>query len=99
MVSQGGLGGAGANAVGPETTAAIESLTVLLVVTADRPTASSVLKRTDGMRILWATPARRSNRHLPLGLVHTPWPAVSTERFEPLALHLAGRGPPLAPAA
>jgi hypothetical protein len=84
--------------MGPEGPAAIESLTTVLVVTADRPVLSVAPKRTEA-RVLLATPAGRSNLHLPLGLVHVPWPAVPIERSEPLSLHLAGRGPPLAVAA
>ena len=99
VASQGGPGGAGASTAVPESAAAIESLTMLLFVTADRPTVSNALKRTDGARVLWATPTGRSNLHVPLGLVHAPWPAAPTQRSEPLALHMAGRGPPLALAA
>jgi hypothetical protein len=96
VASQGGLVGAGASTAVPESSAAIESLTMLLVVTADRPTVGVGLKRTDGARVLWATPAGRSTLHLQIGLVHAAWPAVPIERAQPLALHLAGRGPPLA---
>ena len=99
VASQGGLGGVGAAPAGSEGSVAIESVTTLLVVTADRPTLSSVLKRTEGSRVLWATPAGRSNLHIQLGLVHVPWPADPIERFQPLALHQAGRGPPLPVAA
>jgi hypothetical protein len=99
VASQGGLGGRGVSNAVPESASAIESLTMLLVVTADRPTVSIALKRTDGARVLWADPAGRSHLHLPIGLVHAPWPAVRIERSEPLALHLAGRGPPVALAA
>jgi hypothetical protein len=95
VASQGGLGGVGAAPAGSESSVAIESLTTVLVVTADRPTLSSALKRTEVSRVLWATPAGRSNLHLPLGPVHAPWPADPIERFQPLALHQAGRGPPL----
>ncbi|HKE53809.1 MAG TPA: hypothetical protein VKC55_03475 [Actinomycetota bacterium] len=96
VASQGGLVGAGASTAVPESSAAIESLTMLLVVTADRPTVGVGLKRTDGARVLWATPAGRSTLHLQIGLVHAAWPAVPIQRAQPLALHLAGRGPPLA---
>jgi hypothetical protein len=96
VASQGGLVGAGDSTPVPESSAAIESLTMLLVVTADRPTVVVGLKRTDGARVLWATPAGRSTLHLQMGLVHAGWPAFPVERAEPLALQLAGRGPPLA---
>lgn len=99
LASQGGLAGAGSSTAVRESAAAIESLTMLFVVTADRPTASIAFKRTEGARLLWAAPAGRSHLHLPMGLVHAPWPADPIERSEPLALHLAGRGPPLALAA
>jgi hypothetical protein len=98
VAAQGGHPAGGASPVGPESPAAIESLTTALMVTADRPVLSVALKRTEA-RVPWATPAGRSNLHLPLGLVHAPWPAVPIERSEPLAVHLAGRGPPLALAA
>jgi hypothetical protein len=99
LAFHGGLAGAGSSTAVRESAAAIESLTMLLVVTADRPTGSIAFKRTDGSRLLWDAPADRSHLHLPMGLVRAPWPAVPTERSEPLALHLAGRGPPLALAA
>jgi hypothetical protein len=99
VASQGGPGGRGASPAVPESAAAIESFTTLLVVSADRPAVGVALKRTDGARVLWADPAGRSHLHLPIGLVHAPWPALRIERSEPLALHLAGRGPPFALAA
>jgi len=95
VVSQGGPAGAGNSTAAPQSSAAIESLTMLFVVTADRPTVSIALKRTDGPRLPWAALGGRSNLQVPLGLVHTPWPASPSERSRPLALHLAGRGPPL----
>jgi hypothetical protein len=95
LAFQGGLAGAGSSTAVPQSAAAIESLTMLLVVTADRPTGAIAFKRTEGARLLWGAPAGRSHLHLPMGLVHAPWPGVPIERSEPLALHLAGRGPPL----
>jgi hypothetical protein len=95
LAFQGGLAGAGSATAVPQSAAAIESLTMLLVVTADRPTGAIAFKRTEGARLLWGAPAGRSHLHLPMGLVHAPWPGVPIERSEPLALHLAGRGPPL----
>jgi hypothetical protein len=99
LAFQGGLVGAGSSTAVPESAAAIESVTIPLVVTADRPTGSIAFKRTDGARLLWAAPGGRSHLHRPLGLVRAPWPAVPIERSAPLALHLAARGPPLALAA
>jgi len=96
VASTGGLGATDASPVGRESSTAIESLTSLLVVTADRPTVSVGLKRTEGARVLWALTAGRSSLHLVLVLMHTPWPAFPIERSQPLAVHLAGRGPPLA---
>lgn len=98
VAAQGGHVGVGASPMGPESPAAIESLSTVLVVTADRPVLPGALKRTEA-RVLWTTPAGRSNLHLPLGLEHAPWPAVPIDRSEPLGVHLAGRGPPLALAA
>ena len=98
VASQGGHAGVDTSPVGPERSAEIETLTQLLVVTADRPSLSVAFKRNEA-RVLVLTPADRSNLHLPLGLEHMPWPPVPLERFRPLALHLAGRGPPLALAA
>jgi hypothetical protein len=99
LAFQGGFAGARSSTAVPESAAAIESLTMLLVVTADRPTGSIASKRPEGARLLWAAPAGRSHLHHPMGLVHAPWPAVPIGWSEPLALHLAGRGPPLALAA
>ena len=99
VASQVGPGGRDASPAVPERAAAIDSFTSLLVVTADRPAVGVAPKRTEGARVPWVTPAGRSNLHVPLGLVHASWPAVPIERSEPLALHLAGRGPPLALAA
>ena len=93
VASPSGLGGSADPPAVRERAAAIESFARLLVVTADRP-AAIALKRTDGARAPWATPAGRSTVHPPLGLAHFPWPAVPIERSVPLALHLAGRGPP-----
>lgn len=98
VASQGGPGGPGGTTAPPESAATMESLATLPVVAADGPTLSVALKRTEA-RVLLATPAGRSNPHLLQNLVHAPWPALSIGRSEPLALHLAGRGPPLALAA
>jgi len=99
VASQGGPSGAGGSTAVPEAAAAIESLAMLPVLTADRPAGGITFKRTEGARVLWTAPAASSNLHLPLALVHAPWPGDPIVRSQPLALHLAGRGPPLAVAA
>lgn len=92
--SQAGMGD-GTSPAAPETTTAIETLTSMLVVASDRPTVSTSFKRTDGARVMWSTPAGRSVLLHPSALVRLPWSSGPTEGSRPLALHLAGRGPPL----
>jgi hypothetical protein len=98
VASLGGPAGPGGTTAPPESAATIESLATLPALAADGPNLSVALKRTEA-RVLLATPAGRSNPHLQLNLAHAQWPASSIGRSEPLALHLAGRGPPLALAA
>ena len=95
VASQAGIGGVGTSPTVPETTTAIETLTSVLVVASDRPTVSTSLKRTDGPRVLAAAPAGRSIVLHPPGLVPIAWSSGRIEGSRPLALHLAGRGPPL----
>jgi hypothetical protein len=95
VASQGGIGLPGISRALPESSTAIESLTSVLVVASDRPTVSVSFRPTDGARVLWSTPAGRSFLLHPSGIVRLPWLSGPVERSEPLALHLAGRGPPV----
>ena len=93
--SPSGTGATGASPAVADGSAAIESLASVLVVASDRPTLAYSFKRTDGARVLWATPAGRAILLHPNGLIRLPWSSGPVQRSEPLALHLAGRGPPL----
>jgi hypothetical protein len=68
------------------------------VVASDRPSTLLFVRRTDGTQPAVTTPAGLALAH-PSGLAWEPWPASPTARIVPLALHLAGRGPPLLAAA
>jgi len=71
-------------------------------VDAGRPVRSPknlfFVRRTDGTQPAVTMPAGLALAH-PSGLAWETWSASPTARIVPLALHLAGRGPPLLAAA
>jgi hypothetical protein len=82
----------------PNASATVQAFTWMPVVASDRPSTLLFVRRTDGSQPAVATPARLALAH-PSALAQEAWPSSPTARIEPLALHLAGRGPPLLAAA
>ena len=82
----------------PNASTTLEAFTWMPVVASDRPSTLLFVRRTDGTQPAVTTPAGLALAH-PSGLAWEPWPASPTARIVPLALHLAGRGPPLLAAA
>ena len=78
----------------PNTSATVEAFTSLPVVASDRPTTLFFGRRTDRTQTAVTTPAGLALAHLS-ALAREAWPASPTARIVPLALHLAGRAPPL----
>ncbi len=77
---------------------AVEAFTSIPVVASDRPSTLLFVRRTVGTQAVVTTPAGLALAH-PSALAREAWPASPTARIVPLALHLAGRGPPLLAAA
>lgn len=94
VASRSGEGG-GRAPVAPERPTAIASLSSVAAVASDRPTVPISFKRADGVRVPLAAPAGRSSLHVPLGLDRLPTIPNPIVGSQVLALHLAGRGPPL----
>lgn len=82
-----------------DTSAAIEALTSMLVVAADRPSLSFHAKRADGIRLVATPSAGRLGVSPPSLLARKVRAASAVAPTVPLARHLAGRGPPLLAAA
>ena len=82
----------------PNTSATVEAFTSMPVVASDRPSTLLFVRRTDRTHTAVTTPAGLALAH-PSALARQAWPASPTARIVPLALHLAGRGPPLLAAA
>jgi hypothetical protein len=72
----------------------LEAFTWMPVIASDRPSTLLFIRRTDGTQPAVTTPAGLALAR-PWALAREAWPASSTARIVPLALHLAGRGPPL----
>jgi hypothetical protein len=82
----------------PNASPTLEAFTWMPVVPSDRPSTLFFVRRTDGTNPpSRCRPASRSAH--PSGLAWETWLASPTARIVPLALHLAGRGPPLLAAA
>lgn len=77
-----------------DTDAAIESVSSLELVTADRPTVFPSAKRSDGFRLLWIVPAGAVAEDPGSSFAWAAWSSGSIGWAEPIALHLARRGPP-----
>jgi hypothetical protein len=86
------------SAVVPNASTTLEAFTWMPVVASDRPSTLFFVRRTDGTQTAVTTAAGLALTH-PSGLAWETWPASPTTRIVPLALHLAGRGPPLLAAA
>jgi hypothetical protein len=82
----------------PNASATVEAFTSMPVVASDRPSTLLFVRRTDRAQTAVTTPAGIALAH-PSALAREAWPASPTARIVPLALHLAGRGPPLLAAA
>jgi len=82
----------------PNASATVEAFTSMPVVASDRPSTLLFGRRTDRTQTALTTPAGLALAH-PSALAREAWPASPTARIVPLALHLAGRGPPLLAAA
>jgi hypothetical protein len=73
--------------------ATVEAFTWMPVVASDRPITLLFARRADRTHTAVTTPAGLALTH-PSALAREAWPASPTARIVPLALHLAGRGPP-----
>ena len=82
----------------PNASTTVEAFTWMPVVASDRPSTLLFVRRADGTQTAVTTPAGLALAH-PSGLAWEAWPTSPTARIVPLALHLAGRGPPLLAAA
>ena len=82
----------------PNASTTLDAFTWMPVVASDRPSTLLFVRRTDGTEPAVTTPAGLALAH-PSGLAREAWPASPTARIVPLALNLAGRGPPLLAAA
>ena len=82
----------------PNASTTLEAFTWMPVVPSDRPSTLFFVRRTDGTQPAVTMPAGLALAH-PSGLAWETWLASPTARIVPLALHLAGRGPPLLAAA
>ena len=82
----------------PNASTTVEAFTWMPVVASDRPSTLLFVRRTDGTQPAVTTPNGLALAH-PSGLAWETWLASPTARIVPLALHMAGRGPPLLAAA
>jgi hypothetical protein len=82
----------------PSASTTVEAFTWMPVVGSDRPSTLLFVRRTDGTQTAVTAPAGLAPAH-PSGLAWEAWPAFPTARIVPIALHLAGRGPPVLAAA
>jgi hypothetical protein len=86
--------GLASSAAVPNASTTVEAFTWMPVVASDRPSTVLFVRRTDGTQPAVTTPADLALTH-PSALAREAWLASPTARIVPLALHLAGRGPPL----
>jgi hypothetical protein len=77
-----------------DTGAAIESVSTLELVTANRPTVSPSPKRSEGFRLLSIVPTGVFAEDPGSSFAWSAWSSGSIGWAEPIALHLARRGPP-----
>jgi len=96
--SQVGERGPASSGAVPNASTTLEAFTWMPVVASDRPSTLLFVRRTDGTQHVVTTPAGLELAH-PSALAREAWPARPIARIVLLALHLAGRGPPLLAAA
>ena len=82
----------------PNASTTVEAFTSMPVVASDRPSTLLFVRRAERMQMAVTTPAGLALAH-PSALAREAGPASPTARIVPLAVHLAGRGPPLLAAA
>jgi hypothetical protein len=90
--------GPASSAAVPNASTTVEAFTWMPVVASDRPSTLLLVRRGDRTQTVVTTPVGLALAH-PSALTREPRPASPTARIVPLALHLAGRGPPLLVAA
>ena len=88
----------GSSGAVPNASTTVEAFTSMTVVASDRPSTLLFVRRGDRAQTAVTTPVSLALAH-PSTLTREPRPASLTARIVPLALHLAGRGPPLLVAA
>lgn len=72
----------------------VEAFTSMPVVASDRPSTLLFVRRAERTHTAVTTPVGLALAH-PSAFAREAGPASPTARIVPLALHLAGRGPPL----
>ncbi|HKI30108.1 MAG TPA: hypothetical protein VKB32_11895 [Actinomycetota bacterium] len=82
----------------PSASTTVQAFTSMPVVASDRPSTLLFVRRAERTQTAVTTPAGLALAH-PSALVREAWPTSASSRIVPLALHLAGRGPPLLAAA
>jgi hypothetical protein len=82
----------------PNAPTSVEVFTSMPVVASDRPSTLLFVRRAERTQTAVTTPAGLAMAHPP-AFAREAGPASSTARIVPIALHLAGRGPPLLAAA
>jgi hypothetical protein len=82
----------------PAASATVQAFTWMPVMASDRPSTLLFVRRTNGTQPALTTRAGLALAY-PSALAREAWPPSPTARIAPLALHLAGRGPPLLAAA
>jgi hypothetical protein len=97
-VSAVGEGGPGSSGAVPNASTTVEAFTSMPVVASDRPSTLLFVRRAERTQTAVTTPVGLALAH-PSALAREAGPASPTARIVPLALHLAGRGPPLLAAA
>ena len=75
-------------------TAAIESVSTIELVTADRPTVFPTAKRGEGLRPMPGTPPAGPALDAASSFAWLAWRSGSIGWSPPITLHLAGRAPP-----
>jgi hypothetical protein len=93
-VSALGERGPGSSGAVPNASTTVEAFTSMPVVASDRPSTLLFVRRAERTQTAVTTPIGLALAH-PSALVREAGPASPTARIVPLALHLAGRGPPL----
>jgi hypothetical protein len=93
-VSALGERGPGSSGAVPNASTTVETFTSMPVAASDRPSTPLFVRRADRTQTAVTTPDGLALAH-PSALAQETAPASPTAGIVPLALHLAGRGPPL----